>query len=148
MQNLEGISVENSKPVVTSINSASKSNDKLIEQKEPLIQEVNNQLGMVAISYLAGTIGKEETFRFKKLVFRATRGKAYTYFRDLDTAGLADYSGTLDKRLRSVYVIVFQEGVNTRSKLTRICESFMGRSIDVPSSGFGHVEIANKVRDL
>ena len=103
---------------------------------------------MVAISYLAGTIGKEETFRFKKLVFRATRGKAYTYFRDLDTSGLADYSGTLDKRLRSVYVIVFQEGVNTRSKLTKICESFMGHQIDVPQAGFGAVDIANKVRDL
>ena len=44
----------------------------------------NQALGMVAISYMAGTISKEEMLRFKKMVFRATRGKAMTYFRDLD----------------------------------------------------------------
>jgi hypothetical protein len=43
---------------------------------------------MIAISYLAGTIDADETLRFKKMVFRATRGKALTYFRDLDSAGL------------------------------------------------------------
>lgn len=43
---------------------------------------------MIAISYLAGTISKDEMLRFKKMVFRATRGKALTYFRDLDSAGL------------------------------------------------------------
>ena len=62
---------------------------------------------MIAISYLAGTIDKEEMFRFKKMVFRATRGKALTYFKDLDSAGLQDYSGAMDHRLRTVYVIVF-----------------------------------------
>jgi V-type H+-transporting ATPase subunit a len=62
---------------------------------------------MIAISYLAGTISKEEMLRFKKMVFRATRGKALTHFKDLDSAGLQDYSGDLDHRLRTVYVIVF-----------------------------------------
>jgi hypothetical protein len=45
--------------------------------------------------------------RFKKMVYRATRGKALTYFNDLNTKGLKDYAGALDHRLRSVYVIVF-----------------------------------------
>jgi len=62
---------------------------------------------MIAISYLAGTIDKSEMLRFKKMVFRATRGKALTYFRDLDSAGLQDYAGRMDHRLRTVYVIVF-----------------------------------------
>jgi hypothetical protein len=43
---------------------------------------------MVAISYMAGTIEREEQLRFKKMVYRATRGKALTYFRDLDSSGL------------------------------------------------------------
>ncbi len=43
---------------------------------------------MIAISYLAGTINKEEIMRFKKMVYRATRGKALTYFNDLDASGL------------------------------------------------------------
>lgn len=49
---------------------------------------VNQALGMVAISYLAGTIAKEELIRFKRMVFRATRGKALTYFHDMDPKGL------------------------------------------------------------
>lgn len=53
---------------------------------------------MIAISYLAGTIDSIEMLRLKKMVFRATRGKALTYFRDLDSAGLQDYAGQNDKR--------------------------------------------------
>lgn len=30
------------------------------------------------------------------MIFRATRGKALTYFRDMDSAGLPDYAGKLD----------------------------------------------------
>jgi hypothetical protein len=45
--------------------------------------------------------------RFKKIIYRTTRGKALTYFSDLDTSGLQDYAGALDQRGRTVYVIVF-----------------------------------------
>ena len=62
---------------------------------------------MVAISYLAGVINKDEIMRLKKMVYRATRGKALTYFNDMDAEGLQDYSGALDRRARTVYVIVF-----------------------------------------
>lgn len=41
--------------------------------------------GSIAISYLAGTISKDEMMRFKKMVYRATRGKALTYFQDMDS---------------------------------------------------------------
>jgi len=36
----------------------------------------------VAISQIAGTIESEEKPRLKKLIFRATRGKALTFFYD------------------------------------------------------------------
>ncbi len=102
---------------------------------------------MVAISYLAGTIAKDEMFRFKKMVFRATRGKALTYFRDLDQSGLTDYTGALDNKLRTVYVIVFQEGQHLRSRLQKICDSFMGRSVEIPHS-FGQQELVTKLKEL
>lgn len=41
------------------------------------------------------------------MVYRATRGKALTYFQDMDSHGLQDYAGALDNRLRSVYVVIF-----------------------------------------
>jgi hypothetical protein len=62
---------------------------------------------MISISYLAGTINKDEIMRFKKMIYRATRGKALSYFNDLDSSGLQDYAGGLDHRSRTVYVIVF-----------------------------------------
>jgi hypothetical protein len=64
--------------------------------------------------------------RFKKMVFRATRGKALTYFRDFDSAGLPDYAGKLDDISRTVYVIIFQDGSHARGKLSKICDSFNG----------------------
>jgi hypothetical protein len=45
--------------------------------------------------------------RFKKMVYRATRGKALTYFKDLDYEAFKDYSGMADMAPRTVYVIVF-----------------------------------------
>lgn len=32
------------------------------------------------------------------MVYRATRGKALTYFNDLDSAGFKNYAGGLDHR--------------------------------------------------
>ena len=36
----------------------------------------------INIAYIAGTIESVEKERLKKLLFRATRGKALTYFQD------------------------------------------------------------------
>ena len=55
------------------------------EQRQPLLAQL---AGMVAISYLAGTIDTTDQMRFKKMVYRATRGKALTYFRALASDGL------------------------------------------------------------
>jgi hypothetical protein len=55
--------------------------------------------------------------RFKKMIFRSTRGKALTYFRDFDSAGLPDYSGRLDDVARTVYVVIFQDGAHVRDRL-------------------------------
>ena len=96
---------------------------------------------------MAGTVATDETLRFKKMVFRATRGKALTYFRDLDAQGLADYSGAMDKRQRSVYVIVFQEGSHLRDRLAKICDSFMGRTVEIPHN-MSAQELITRIRDL
>lgn len=88
--------------------------------------------GSVAISYLAGTINTDEILRFKKMVYRATRGKALTYFQEMAASGLHDYAGKQDNRHRSVYVIIFQEGATMRDKLIKICDSFLGKNFDIP----------------
>jgi V-type H+-transporting ATPase subunit a len=96
---------------------------------------------------MAGTIIKEEMMKFKRMIFRATRGKALTYFEDLSNEGEIDYAGYTDKQLRTVYVIIFQEGANIRAQLTKICVSFMGRQVDIPLA-FGNKEIKDRIREL
>lgn len=49
------------------------------QSKVPLLQQMAAS-GLIAISYMAGTIDALESSRLKKMVYRATRGKALTYF--------------------------------------------------------------------
>lgn len=49
--------------------------------------------------------------------------------------------------MRTVYVIVFQEAPAFRSKLTKICDSFMGRMVDIPN-GLSQTEMAKRIQDL
>lgn len=59
--------------------------------------------GDVSIAHIAGTIELDERPRLKKLIFRATRGKALTYFREFDLpAGLNQKA-----RKKAVYLVVF-----------------------------------------
>ncbi len=46
---------------------------------EPLL---NAEL-QTRIAYFGGTVRKNEQLAFKRLLFRATRGKAYVYYFDL-----------------------------------------------------------------
>jgi hypothetical protein len=61
-----GIVIENSSSNQVSINGI---------EKAPLLDNDN-----VYISHIAGTIEVDEKARLKKLLFRATRGKALTFF--------------------------------------------------------------------
>ena len=76
----------------------------------------------VFITHVAGTIDADEKERLKKLLFRATRGKALTYFNDYEVKS-PNNGPVLNK---SVYVVVFQEGKVIRERIVRICDSFMG----------------------
>lgn len=87
----------------------------------------------IAIGHIAGTILKEEQERFNRLVFRATRGNAIVYFREF-TKPIVDYaaytSGSQDGPkgvMKSVYIIVFQDGEFIRDRLIKLCDSFMGK---------------------
>lgn len=75
-----------------------------------------------------------------KLIFRATRGNALTYFSDIKQP-VKDYYGLAVKK--TVYVLVFQEGDVIRDKLNRICHSFMGDTYDIPTEN-----IQEKYNDL
>lgn len=81
------------------------------------------------------------------MVYRATRGKALTYSKDLDPQGNQTYSGERDKRLRTVYVIVFQDGAHTRDKLNKICDSFLSQRFDIPPGSDGS-SLSNQISQI
>jgi len=58
----------------------------------------------IQISHIAGTIEVEEKVRLKKLLFRATRGKALTFFEDFELPN-PDPKGK--PRHKAVYIVVF-----------------------------------------
>lgn len=60
--------------------------------------------GIIRVSHIAGTIALEEKARLKKLIFRATRGKALTYFRDFSVP--SDLNGGKEQT-KAVYIVVF-----------------------------------------
>ncbi|CDW80575.1 v-type atpase 116kda subunit family protein [Stylonychia lemnae] len=94
-------------------------------EKAPLLDNDN-----VYIAHIAGTIEVEEKSRLKKLLFRATRGKALTFFQDFEVR-------TPDgkHKTKTVYIVVFQEGRQLRDRIVRICDSFMGQRFDLPPMG-------------
>ena len=90
----------------------------------------------VFITHIAGTIDSDEKERLKKLLFRATRGKALTYFSDFEVrnpiVGAVVKGGPKKIQQKSVYIVVFQEGRMIRERIVRICDSFMGQRFDLP----------------
>lgn len=60
----------------------------------------------VSIAHVAGTIEVDEKARLKKLLFRATRGKALTFFQDYELP-LQSKDPKEKPKTKSVYIVVF-----------------------------------------
>jgi V-type H+-transporting ATPase subunit a len=115
-------------------------------QEEGDVHESLVDMGQITIGHIAGTILKEEQERFNRLVFRATRGNAIVCFKEF-TKPVVDYFGK--GQMKSVYIIVFQEGEFIRDRINRICDSFMGDRYEIPSDGFTAKlqDLEKKIRD-
>lgn len=68
---------EEEKQYISSLNPDARGS--VATDRAPLMES-----GDVSISYIAGTIEMDDRPRLKKLLFRATRGKALTYFREYE----------------------------------------------------------------
>lgn len=81
---------------------------------------MENKAGM-KFSFIAGLIPKEDKVRFKKLIFRRTRGNAMTVLHDLENPIITFDQKTVEKTL---YVVIIRETDILRAAITRICEAF------------------------
>lgn len=82
------------------------------------------------LNYLAGTIELSDEMRFKRMIFRITKGNSWTFFGDYknkddpQSSQEDEYLSKLSKR--KVFIIVYQGGELEilKTKLNKLCESF------------------------
>ena len=79
---------------------------------------------------MSGTINKEEVMRFKRILFRTSRGKVLQYFEDFDSP-LRDFAGKILNKV--VYVLVFEEGSHIKERIATLCDSFQGKRFHLPN---------------
>jgi hypothetical protein len=75
------------------------------------------------ISYLGGTIKKTEQMALKKMLFRATRGKAYVHFFNVEIQPQDRMRGVNDHNEKLVYIVMFEGCGFIKDKVYRICSS-------------------------
>lgn len=92
-------------------------------EQQRLIQGDSN---LINIERVAGVVESEECARFRKLIFRATKGKSFMY-----TEQFIDAEDP-DAKPRSVYIITYYDGAHIREKIQRICDSFSGQRFNLP----------------
>ena len=98
----------------------------------------------VGFSTLAGVILQSDQERFARMMFRATRGNAFTEFHQIPEPFWDPTNST--KTLRSVFVIFFQGGQNSAMslKISRIAQSFSANIYPWPSSETAAIEQMNQ----
>lgn len=103
-------------------------------------------IGRVQLVNVSGTINTDEVMRFRKLVFRATRGNALVYFSDIKKP-IVDFYGV--EQQKTVYCVLFQDSGALREKVTKICDSFLGQRFDIPTGGVeGKInEVTRKIKE-
>ena len=86
------------------------------------------ELGGVKVGRVVGTCLNKDLFRLKRLLFRATRGNALVLSKNED--GIETYNKeTIPK---SVFIVVFQEGEQLRSKIETITNNFSKHTYNLP----------------
>jgi V-type H+-transporting ATPase subunit a len=115
--------------------------------------------GNIRFSYLAGVINREDAGRFKKILFRVTRGMAFTSITDIIKPKLTEKKDTqvqstyfkegisTETKDKSVFLIVYQGGAldMMRGRLNRICESFGASKYGIPEEP---TAFDNKLREI
>lgn len=87
----------------------------------PIVEKVIEDKSGMVFSYVAGLIPKDECFRFKRLLFRRTRGNVLTVTHDMESSLESFDKKKVDK---SLYVVIFRDSENIREAITKVCESF------------------------
>ena len=100
------------------------------EPSEVESEHAHNEDDGVVVGRVVGTCHNDELLRLERLLFRATRGNALVVTRN--TGGIK----TFDKKIipRSVFIVIFQEGEQLRSKIENIAKTFSKNKYSLPKN--------------
>ncbi|CAD8080250.1 unnamed protein product [Paramecium sonneborni] len=103
-----------------------------------------NDYQQLKFGQLIGVIDKEEEVRFKRIIFRVTKGNAWVQIMDLNNEEVHNsmrksFHLNQDKtqQPRCLYVIVYpgmEEQSSLKMKLMKVCDSFNRQRIEYPNS--------------
>ena len=128
-------------------------------------EEAKNNLSRnqdnIRFTYLAGVIDKEDSLRFKRILFRVTRGMVWTTLIDIERpqneAEKTDYDHLMDttheKKHKTIFLIIYQGGSYDMlaGKLNKICDSFGASKYGLPSDKSTYdrrlIEVENQLRE-
>lgn len=87
------------------------------DMRSPLLSERSR------IVYIGGILPKSDQMSFKRLLFRATRGKALCQFYNIESTSRDTLLGIGEEENKFVYLIMFEDGGYMREKIMKICNS-------------------------
>lgn len=80
-------------------------------------------LSHLRLCYMGGFIKRSEQTHFEKIIFRASRGKAYATFITLEISKDDQVKSSEDLSQKVVYVVIFEDGVHLKERMRKICTS-------------------------
>lgn len=121
-------------------------NIRIDEEKDALREsllnaDANLDLSSIATTNIAGVIEQSDSLRLRRMIFRATRGKAMCIVEDVDPKFLKEEGISSPK---SLYLVIFQSGDFLHQRIMNICDSFTGQRFDIPDVS----ECSQKVKDI
>lgn len=96
------------------------------------------------MNYLAGVVSKEEAQRFKKTVFRVTRGNHWTFMADINIKLPNHDTGKETKEVKEItktaFIVFYQGGEHDviKSKLNKVCDAFGTSKFILPDDNTGY----------
>lgn len=90
------------------------------------------EISNISLSFIIGVVQKEDMLRFKRILFRVTKGNIFSIMEEIKTEMLPiEYrdeaiSKDLSIMTKSFFILIYQSGEkeSLTNKLTRICDSF------------------------
>lgn len=91
----------------------------------------------VNFGYLSGLVSKHEIQTFKRILFRATRGKVLCRINDSAVFEHEDEQKLPAHKRKCVFVLLFQDVKLLNQKTKRICATFSEHEFELPKQGRG-----------